>query len=312
MTNDQANTTSPWHSGERSLHERLGTAEKMEQVGRRVIRDHMPDQHRQFFTQLPFMVAGAVDANGDVWATVLEGEPGFMQSPDPRTLTLRALPGVGDPVHEHVVEGAAVGLLGIELHTRRRNRLNGHVLNNDAGGFTLQVGESFGNCPKYIQKRQFSFARPPQQPYTGVVERLTALDAEAIAFIRSADTFFIASSHRGDAEHPIQSVDVSHRGGQPGFVRVEGDTLHIPDFVGNGFFSTFGNLLTNPRAGLVFIDFSSGDLLQLSGHAEVDFGGAPVEAFQGAERLWTFRVDQLVRRRSALALRWDLSEAVES
>ena len=308
MTSDPSNTASPWHSGERSLHERMGIATHMETIGRRVIRDHMPDQHRQFYAQLPFIVAGAVDAHGHVWATLIEGAPGFMHSPDSRTLELHALPGLGDPVRALVVEGAALGLLGIEPHTRRRNRLNGRVLAADAGGFALQVEQSFGNCPKYIQQRHVSLAHPPSQNFEGAVESLTALDAEARICIQAADTFFVASAHLGDAEHLGQSVDVSHRGGQPGFVRIDGDTLHIPDFAGNRHFNTFGNFLVNPQAGLVFVDFSTGDLLQLSGRAEVVFDGAPLDVFQGAERMWTFQVERVVRRRAALSLRCDLSE----
>ena len=52
-------TPSPWHAGERRMHERLGVAERMEQFGRQVVRNFMPDQHRAFFRQLPFLIGGA-------------------------------------------------------------------------------------------------------------------------------------------------------------------------------------------------------------------------------------------------------------
>lgn len=302
-----ARSSSPWHRGERAIHERMGNAAQMESFGRRVIRDHMPDQHRQFYNQLPFMVLGAVDAQGRPWATLLEGQPGFMHSPEPRQLEIAALPGEGDPLRAALVDGAAVGMLGIELHTRRRNRLNGRIQRQESG-FSVQVGHSFGNCPQYIQKRGFKFERMPGASYGGQVESMTALDDAALATIAAADTFFVASQFPGDAEQPEPAVDVSHRGGKPGFVKVVGDLLHIPDFAGNMHFNTFGNLLVNPRAGLVFVDFSSGDLLQLSGTAELIFDGPEIAAFQGAERLWTFRVEQIVRRRNALALRWSLDE----
>ncbi len=119
--------------------------------------------------------------------------------------------------------------------------------------------------------------------------------------IAEADTFFVASYVDVDGE---RSVDVSHRGGQAGFVQVEGNRLTIPDFAGNLHFNTLGNLLLNPRAGLLFIDFNTGDLLQLSGRTEIILDGPQVEAFQGAERLWTIDVEQVVRRPAALALRW--------
>ena len=64
---------SPWHAGEIEMQARIGVSERMEVLGRRVIRDHMPDQHRSFYEQLPFMVYGAVDADGKPWASLLEG-----------------------------------------------------------------------------------------------------------------------------------------------------------------------------------------------------------------------------------------------
>ncbi len=289
---------SPWHAGERQLQEHVGVAERMETLGRRVIRSEMPDQHRQFYQQLPFMLYGAVDADGHPWASILEGPPGFAHSPEPSSLQFDRLPAADDPAQ--LQAGSAIGLLGIELHTRRRNRLNGRVGTMTASGFGVSVDQSFGNCPQYIQLRQFRTV-PLADPSTRIAQHLNGLDDAAKALIAGADTLFVASYVDVDGQ---RSVDVSHRGGQPGFVRIEGNRLTIPDFAGNLFFNTLGNLLTNPRAGLLFIDFNSGDLLQLSGRTEVILDGPQIEAFQGAERLWTLEVERLVRRPAALALRW--------
>ncbi|KOY01941.1 pyridoxamine 5'-phosphate oxidase family protein [Pseudomonas nunensis] len=289
---------SPWHAGEKQLQEHVGVAERMDTLGRRVIRSEMPDQHRQFYQQLPFMLYGAVDADGHPWASILEGPPGFAHSPAPTGLQFESLPAADDPAQ--LRDGAAIGLLGIELHTRRRNRLNGRVGAMTASGFGVTVEQSFGNCPQYIQLRQFRSV-PLADPATRIAEHLGELDDAARAVIAQADTLFVASYVDVDGQ---RSVDVSHRGGQPGFVRIEGNRLTIPDFAGNLFFNTLGNLLINPKAGLLFIDFNSGDLLQLSGRAEVILEGPEIEAFQGAERLWTFEVERLVRRPAALALRW--------
>ncbi|MFJ2538209.1 pyridoxamine 5'-phosphate oxidase family protein [Pseudomonas sp. NPDC087614] len=289
---------SPWHAGERQLQEHVGVAERMEAFGRKVIRTWMPDQHREFYQQLPFMLYGAVDAEGRPWASVLEGAPGFAHSPDPQRLQFASLPADDDPAP--IRHGEPVGLLGIELHTRRRNRLNGHVTNLEASGFDVTVDQAFGNCPQYIQLRQFQRV-PLTDPASRPARHLDALDDAGAALIASADTFFIASYVDVDGQ---RSVDVSHRGGQAGFVRVEGNRLTIPDFAGNLHFNTLGNLLLNPKAGLLFIDFSTGDLLHLSGRTEIVLDGPQIEAFQGAERLWTFDVEKLVRRPAALALRW--------
>lgn len=288
---------SPWHAGEQQLQAHVGVAERMEEFGRKVIRTWMPDQHRQFYQQLPFMLYGAVDAEGRPWASLLEGEPGFAHSPEPTQLQFASLPAADDPAQ--LQDGAAIGLLGIELHTRRRNRLNGHIGSLGADGFGVTVDQSFGNCPQYIQLRQFQRV-PLTDPQTRKAEHGDSLDDAAIALIESADTFFVASYVDVDGE---RSVDVSHRGGQPGFVRIEGNRLTIPDFAGNLHFNTLGNLLLNPLAGLLFIDFSTGDVLQLSGRTEVILEAPQIEAFQGAERLWTFEVEKLVRRPAALALR---------
>ncbi|MFJ7313255.1 pyridoxamine 5'-phosphate oxidase family protein [Pseudomonas sp. NPDC098747] len=289
---------SPWHAGEQQLQAHVGVAERMEAFGRKVIRTWMPDQHREFYQQLPFMLYGAVDADGRPWASVLEGAPGFAQSSDPEHLRFTTLPASDDPAQLRT--GEPIGLLGIELHTRRRNRLNGHVGALGINGFDVSVDQAFGNCPQYIQLRQFQRV-PLSDPQTRPPQHLDTLDDAATALIEGADTFFVASYVDTDGE---RSVDASHRGGQPGFVRVEGNRLTIPDFAGNLHFNTLGNLLLNPKAGLLFIDFSTGDLLQLSGRTEIILEGPQIEAFQGAERLWTFEVEKLVRRPAALALRW--------
>lgn len=292
-----------WHEGETFIQEKVGVAERMAIVGKRVVRDFMPDQHREFYAQLPFVVLGSVDAQGDPWATLLAGTPGFMSSPDSATLDIALRPDPSDPAAEGVREGEAIGLLGIEMHTRRRNRMNGFVAATTSGmGFRVDVDQSFGNCPRYIQLRDFRYGRDPALPYTGVVEESTQLDAGARGMIEAADAFFVATY--ADREDRRQ-VDVSHRGGKAGFVRVGADgTLTVPDFNGNLFFSTLGNIVLNGKAGLVFVDYENGDVLQMAGDAEVILDSQEIAAFQGAERLWTFRPRRIVRRAGALPLRW--------
>ncbi|CAO3409079.1 probable iron-sulfur binding protein YPO1417 [Azospirillum largimobile] len=299
-------TTLPaWHEGETFIQEKLGVAERMAVVGQRVIRDHMPDQHRDFYAQLPFIVLGSVDPAGDPWATLIAGRPGFMSSPTPTALDIAAHAAPGDPAGKGMRDGDAVGLLGIEMHTRRRNRMNG-VVTLGGAGFRVDVDQSFGNCPRYIQLRDFDFARDPAELYAGTVDELSQLDPQARAMIGAADAFFVAT-YADLAER--RQVDVSHRGGKAGFVRVADDgTLTVPDFNGNLFFSTLGNIVLNGRAGLVFVDYGTGDLLQMTGDAEVILDSPEIAAFQGAERLWTFRPRRILRRPGALALRWSFRQ----
>lgn len=293
---------SPWHAGEKRLQEQVGVAERMEVFGHKVIRDFMPDQHRAFYQQLPFLVAGAVDAAGTPWATLLEGPEGFVSSPDPRQLLIGTAPAADDPAMPGLVDGGAIGLLGIELHTRRRNRLNGLIRRAGPGQLEVVVEQSFGNCPQYIQLREYTRVDEPPQGRRDSV----ALDTESRAMIEHADTFFVASYV--EQENGQRAVDVSHRGGRPGFVRVEGNRLTIPDYAGNLHFNTLGNLLVNPVAGLLFVDFTTGDVLQVSGHTEVILDSPLISAFEGAERLWNLDIEQVVVRPAAVSLRWAFQE----
>ncbi|MGV3510717.1 MAG: pyridoxamine 5'-phosphate oxidase family protein [Novosphingobium sp.] len=301
-SNDEIPAGSPFHGGEIALQRKLGVADRMDMFGRRVIRDHMPEQHRDFFEQLPFLVAGTVDASGDVWATLLAGEPGFAHSPDPRQLTIAVSRDSGDPAMDGQLQGSAIGILGIELNTRRRNRMNGAITLMGEDGFSIAVEHSFGNCPQYIQTRNRHMAE--RGDHAPAAERLSGLDDAARVVIEGADTFFVASYV--DLPDGRRQVDASHRGGKPGFVRIDAQgKLTIPDFAGNLHFNTLGNFLREPRAGLVFVDFESGDILQLTGDAEVILDSPDIAAFQGAERLWTFVPRKIVRRKAAFPLRFD-------
>lgn len=292
---------SPWHAGEKTLQDIYSVAERMEVIGQKVIRDYMPDQHREFYQQLPFMVVGAVDAQQRPWATLLEGPEGFVTSPDPQQLLLAVQPDAQDPAASGLQAGQAIGLLGIELHTRRRNRINGVIQQVAADGLSVAVEHSYGNCPKYIQARAYTRSSEPLLQ-RAARENFSELNDRTTAMIREADTFFIASYFDHDASN--RSVDVSHRGGRAGFVKVEGNRLTIPDYAGNLFFNTLGNLQANPVAGLLFVDFATGDILQLTGRTELILDSPMIHAFESAERLWTFEVEQAVLRPAATALRW--------
>jgi predicted pyridoxine 5'-phosphate oxidase superfamily flavin-nucleotide-binding protein len=301
MDHLQHDAQSPWHAGEKQLQARFNATERMEELGRRVIRDYLPDQHRLFFQQLPFMVVGAVDGRGRPWATLLEGPEGFITSADPQHVRLATHLDPQDPATAGLQAGQAVGMLGIELHSRRRNRVNGIIEQACATHLEVAVEQSYGNCPKYIQER--SYTRPSQvQENKPPAAHFTGLDDDSRARVSTADTFFIASyvQHQDQA----RSVDVSHRGGRAGFIKVEGNHLTIPDYAGNLFFNTLGNLQANPVAGLLFVDFATGDLLQLTGRTELLLDSPLISAFEGAERLWTFEVDEAVVRPAAVNLRW--------
>ncbi len=297
----------PWHRGEVAVQEHVGIAGRMAELGPRMIRDHLIEQHRAFFPVLPFAVLGSVDGEGRPWATLREGAPGFLHAPDPLHLRVEAPRDADDPAEAGLEDGAGVGLLGIELATRRRNRLNGRIERSGPEGFAVRVEESFGNCPQYIRVRHALEPDRPREsrPRPRMSDRL---DVAAQAVIAAAETFFVASAV--EAPDGRRRVDVSHRGGPAGFVRIGADgRLTIPDYSGNRAFNTLGNMMENPRAGLVFPDFATGDLLQMSGRTEIVLDPAAEERSEGAERLWRFVPERVVFRAGALRLRFAVDAA---
>jgi len=298
-----------FHAGEIVMQERAGVREHLAGIGDRVIRDHMPEQHRELFRKLPTLIVGSVDAQRRPWASILAGKPGFVHDLDAYRLRIDAQPSAGDRLAEHLAPGASLGLLGLEPQTRRRNRMNGRVTTLDERGFVLTVEQSFGNCPQYIQARTptwaaaaFASAAPHAVEHGGA-----HLSDKLTAFVQSADTFFIASAAPAGTARSA-GVDVSHRGGRPGFVRVDdtpqGSVLTVPDFRGNFFFNTLGNIVANPQVGLLFIDYERGDLLQIGAHAIVIEGGDEVRQFEGAQRLLRISVERSVFSSGVLPLRW--------
>lgn len=301
--------TTVFHAGERALQQQAGVADRLAELGPQLIRSAMPVQHQRFFEGLPFVVAAGLDRQGQPWASALAGPPGFVVAPAADQLVVRARFGAGDPLAEAWHPGAPFGLLGMEPATRRRNRANGQVLSAAADGYTLAVQQSFGNCPKYIRARAPHWHGPGPAP---VWERRGALNDADRQWIRHADTCFIASAHpqAGRSLNVAEGVDVSHRGGRPGFIRVDDDgLLTLPDFSGNHYFNTLGNVVLNPRVGLLFIDFAAGDLLWVAATAQLIVDGPALAAFDSALRLLKLQPTAVIRAARALPLQWDDGEA---
>lgn len=285
---------SPFHRGEQLAQQRTGARERIERAGRRMIRDYMPEEHRTFFEELPFLVVGSIDEGGRPWASMLVGERGFVTSPHPRSLIVAGRPLPDDPLSRNLRPEAPLGVLGIQLETRRRNRANGRVRWRSERGFELFVEQSFGNCKQYIHSRHqgSSVRRTPSERGT------QRLSDRAVELIRACDTAFIASVSENPAQGGREGVDISHRGGPPGFVQVApsaGATLlTLPDYRGNFLFNTVGNIEVNPRAGLLCCDFATGDLVTLTAKARVIWDSSALATHEGAERLIQLEVEEYV------------------
>ncbi|MEO1094817.1 MAG: pyridoxamine 5'-phosphate oxidase family protein [Cyanobacteria bacterium J06638_28] len=310
MNSGWSHAESPFHSGEQDVQTRMGVRDRIERQGRRIMRDFLPDQHRDFYSRLPFLIVGMTDEQGYPWVSILTGSPGFVTSPDPHHLRMGTQPLFGSPIANHLQVGADIGILGILPENRRRNRSTGQISAVDDEGMTVAIAQTFGNCPQYIQTRAIEvlpeIAHPQQEK---VIDQGDRLDAAAQNLIATSDTLFIATAYSAGKDSPTFGADASHRGGKPGFVRIEDDqTFSLPDFTGNFHFNTVGNILLNPKAGFLFIDFETRDLLYLTGHAEIIWDGDEVDAFLGAERFIRFQVAAWRRVKASLPLQFQFGE----
>ncbi|KKD06577.1 pyridoxamine 5'-phosphate oxidase family protein [Streptomyces sp. WM6386] len=281
-----------YHAGSRAVQDRVGVRGTADHVGR-AIGEGIKPVAAAFLEMQPFLVAGAGDpATGRVWASVLTGPPGFVRATGPHQMSVTGgVPGTDPLATALATPGTPVGTIALDPRTRRRMRLNGRLRPTERG-FAVAAEKVFANCPKYLQRRE-SYevvdARSGGAPQRGV--ELTPDQAE---FITSSDTFFLATVHPAGA-------DASHRGGNPGFVTVTSPReLSWRDYPGNAMFLTLGNLATDPRAGLLFLDWTTGTLLQLTGEARTEF--------DGAERRVCFRLAEALETPSAVPLRWSAPE----
>jgi ferredoxin-NADP reductase/predicted pyridoxine 5'-phosphate oxidase superfamily flavin-nucleotide-binding protein len=298
---------SPFHEGEQSIQNHVGLRSKMEVIGQKFIRSYMPEQHRDFYCQLPFMVVAAKDQNNLPWLTLLCGDEGFIRSEDSTHLAFATLPFHGDALEHSFVEGAQIGMLGIESHSQRRNRVNGTIISTDTKSIAVHVDQSFGNCPQYIANRQYYWSDSKDEIKVTHHERLTQSMQQ---WIKNSNTFFIGSGYSTKVNNKkINGMDASHRGGIAGFIKiVSSNQLVFPDYSGNNFFNTIGNLIIDPKVALLFVDFMTGSMLQVTGKAQIDFDSKDIKKHAGAQRLIHVFIDEIKCLENILPLRWRENE----
>ena len=292
-------TTSPFHAGELAVQARAGVAHSARMNGA-ALRSQIPAGAVPFLAQQPMVIVASISQDDSVWASVLLGNPGFLQAEGVQGVSFDVNPprsAPDDPLWRNLQDNSHIGLLVIELGSRRRLRVNGRARTTAAGRVSIDVESAYPNCPKYIQRRQFKL--PVQAESEGPIASRhgSLLTADHRDWILRADTLFVASAHPG------QGADASHRGGRPGFVQIpHPQTLRIPDYPGNNMFNTLGNFENYPHAGLAFVDFEQGRLLQLTGRPVIRWDiSDPDGRSGGSGRFWDFEVEAW--RESALALR---------
>ena len=296
----------PFHEGEIAVQERAGERE----IGRRrgpIVSTRIVPGALSFLAEQRLLVLSAAGDDEHVWASVWCGEPGFVHSDDGARVIIRqslmiATP--DDPVQRRLAVGRDVGLLAIELTTRRRLRINGTVERISTSDIVVRVRESVPNCPKYIQRRQLHEVSTTTQP-PRPVEWGRTIDDLRRALVERADTAFVGSVH------PTRGADASHRGGAPGFIRVvDATTMRVPDYPGNSMFLTLGNFEVDPRASLAVIDFDRALVVSFSGLARLHFlAEDPDYPTGGTGRYWDLTVREWVQFDLPAAFRWELLDS---
>ncbi|KAJ7592954.1 hypothetical protein C8J56DRAFT_779465 [Mycena floridula] len=280
-----------WHIGERAIRKRLHLNDvPFTHTLYSHISPGMPPEHYEFHTtKLPFLPITTLDEKGRPWGSILagkDGEPGFISGayPPSHTLDINAKVWDGDPLLDTALlferDEMLVAGIGIEFATRRRNKLAGRITNlvRDGTDFTLRlfVNEALGNCPKYINLRQFS-PYPETSPKVAfkVLDMASSerLPDELIKFIVASDTVFLGTTYHApdsEAQQFPSHLGMNQRGGRRGFIRVlpsDGRSIILPDFSGNRFMTSLGNIEATPFASLTFVDFEKGDILYITGDA---------------------------------------------
>lgn len=252
-----------FHGGELAVQERAGVQAQAARLSGMLVPAELRGGMSDFLAERTFAVITARDPAGRLWTSPIAGPPGFLTVTSPTTLTIDAAPLHADPLHR-LPSAQPVGVIVIEFATRRRIRINGTLTHSGEGPLVVAVDQAYGNCPQYIQRRRVV----PDAVDTDSSHRAhrgTTLEADDAELIRRADTFFLGTTH------PERGRDASHRGGPPGFVRVDGNDLWWPDYPGNNMFNSFGNLAVDPTAALLFVDFPTGRTVHLSGTAAVEW-----------------------------------------
>jgi uncharacterized protein len=289
------NAYGSYHEGELAVQTRAGVGSDS-LAADSMYRAAMPSGVQRFLLAQQLAVFSTRDAEDRVWASMRSGSAGFLRPLDETTLEIAGYSHPSDPLLPNLAAHAEAGMIVIHLAARQRIRLNGTAQAHRDGRIVLSTRQVYGNCPQYIQARAVTGDREVSPALARFGKKLNRRQRRSI---EQADTLFIAT------DHPQSGADASHRGGRPGFVCVENENrLLFSDYRGNNMFNTLGNIVSNPRTGLLFPDFQSGSALQLSGNARVLWDDPRMKQFEGAQRLVEFDVERTIELPEATLLRF--------
>jgi len=289
---------SKYHSGELAVQKLAGVQAQASRMSGSFYSE-LPAAARQFVEERNFAAITWHDQSKRLWITPLSGQSGFLRVRDEQTLECDLTNCAAPLLQSRNFANDPVALVLMDFAGRRRMRVIGEA--NCQDKLIVTVNRAYGNCPKYIQKRE---PAESLEDGTGVTtaqksEDKSYLDEKMQALINSADTFFIGSyAAEGGA-------DASHRGGAPGFVSADEHTVRWTDYPGNNMFNTLGNIQASRETALLFLDFETGAGLALNGNIETFM---PSVAGQPAAKETAFKVENAKFLPRALALSWNLVE----
>jgi len=300
---------------------------------------HVPDLDNPTSTMLtpqasfllqraPLLAIGALDGQNRPWTSLWGGQPGFSQPLGGGIIGTRTIvDGVNDPVVQALVGGVDKGEmvqddtkmfsgLTIDLMTRKRVKICGHMVAGSVGEidvefeggterpegapekqdqiqFVTKIEQSLGNCPKYLNQYEIR----PALVTSKLVSQSSDLSEGAMELISKLDMFFLSSS-------TLEDMDTNHRGGPPGFVRILSPTEIIyPEYSGNRLYQTLGNLQMNPRVGITFPDYGTGDVLYITGTAEILVASAAATLLPGSNLALKITIEEARLVESGLPFR---------
>ncbi len=279
---------SGFHEGELMVQRHAGVADEARRLEAMLSIPDLSGGAGRFLADRSFAVLTGRAPDGRLWTSPLRGPAGFLRGTG-RTLRVDSVPDPSDPLN-HMGIGEPIGLVAIEFAARRRVRVNGRLTVAGPDWLEVEVDQAYGNCPQYIHRRTLVPLEQVGSGETHVERDTTLVDADR-TLIAAADTFFLGTAH------PTRGADASHRGGPTGFVRTDGDVLWWPDYPGNNMFNSLGNLAVDPAAALLFIDWTDGAVLALSGTATVERAErrAPVSGDETGRRV-RFTTESVTRR----------------
>lgn len=290
-----------YHQGELQVQELAGESMIAVRNGR-IVKNEIIKGAIPFLEKQPMIIVSSADRNQKVWISALMGQEGIASVQDTQHIQLlssKIKSAHTDIFYANALQHPQVGMLFIELSSRRRYRINGSLSPHEEG-YLIDVKEAYANCPKYIQKQRRKADNDEVSSPTLFAGNY--LDKYASEMIRHADTFFVGSMNAAG------NLDASHRGGNKGFVEIiDHQHLRIPDYSGNSMYNTLGNFVDHPQAGLLFLNLTSGTALQLSGKAKIETQKNSVRDLAlsgGTGRFWTFEIEEWIRTENHHQQQW--------